>query len=79
VSALPEAGTDPIGALLGRRPVHFRGLGFTDTPCYARGRLAPGVSFTGPAVVDQGDATTLIVPGIRARIDHAQNMILERS
>jgi N-methylhydantoinase A len=72
-------GTDPRGALLGRRSVHFRGPGFTDTPCYARVRLAPGISFTGPAVVDQGDATTLVAPGIRARVDHAQNIILESS
>src|SRR5262245_32673084 len=43
-------GSDPDRALLGRRPVHFRGLGFTDTPCYARGRLGPGVVFDGPAV-----------------------------
>jgi N-methylhydantoinase A len=72
-------GADPGRALLGRRAVHFRNLGVADTPCYARERLAPGVVVAGPALVDQADATTLVGPGVRAHIDHAQNMILERS
>jgi N-methylhydantoinase A len=72
-------GVDPGRALVGRRAAHFRTLGFTDTPCYARDRLAPGMALTGPAIVDQGDATTLVAPGVRARIDPAHNMILERS
>jgi len=72
-------GTDPAAALVGRRAVHFRGLGFADTACYARERLAPGMALTGPAIVDQSDATTLVTPGVRARVDSAHNIILERS
>jgi N-methylhydantoinase A len=71
-------GPDPRRARVGSRPVHFRGLGFTDTPCYARDRLAPGMTFAGPAIVDQGDATTLVAPGVRARVDLAHNILLER-
>jgi N-methylhydantoinase A len=71
-------GPDPRRARVGSRPVHFRGLGFTDTPCYARDRLAPLMSFAGPAIVDQGDATTLVAPGVRARVDLAHNILLER-
>ena len=73
-----RAGGDVAHALAGRRPVYFRGAGFRDTPCYARDRLAPGMRFDGPAVVDQADATILIAPGFRARIEPATNIVLER-
>jgi N-methylhydantoinase A len=87
VGALPErataaprlAGGDLASALVRRRPVYFRGRGFVDTPCYARERLAPGLRFDGPAVVDQDDATVLIAPGFRARIDSAADIVLERA
>ena len=72
-------GADAHRALAGGRLVHFRGLGFTDTPCYARALLAPGMTFAGPAIIDQGDATTLVAPGVLARIDRAHNILLERS
>jgi N-methylhydantoinase A len=79
VPALSPNGTDLSHALAGSRPVYFRRLGFVRTPCYARGRLAPGMAFSGPAIVDQDDATTLVAPGVRARIDQALNIVLERS
>ena len=72
-------GTDARDALARERPVYFRGAGFAATPVYARGRLAPGMAFTGPAIVDQDDATCLVAPGFRARVDHAHNLLLERS
>jgi len=75
----PAAGGGDIAkALVARRPVYFRAAGFIDTPCYARERLAPGMRFEGPAVVDQEDATILVAPGFRARIDTATDIILER-
>ena len=78
-AATPAAGGGDIAnALVGRRPVYFRDAGFVDTPCYVRDRLAPGMCFDGPAVVDQADATILIAPGFRARIDTATDIVLER-
>ena len=62
-----------------RRQVHFAGRGVIDCACYARSRLVPGMTFDGPAIVDQGDATTVVAPGFHARVDHATNIILERS
>jgi N-methylhydantoinase A len=70
-------GDDAGRARAGSRRVHFRGLGFIDTPCYGRSLLAPGMTFGGPAIVDQGDATTLVAPRVRARVDHAHNILLE--
>jgi N-methylhydantoinase A len=87
IGTLPERVTPAItgtvgdlaSARAGRRPVYFRGTGFVDTPCYARDRLAPGLRFDGPAVVDQEDATVLVAPGFRARIDSAADIVLERA
>jgi N-methylhydantoinase A/oxoprolinase/acetone carboxylase beta subunit len=36
------------------------------------------MTFDGPAIVDQEDATVLVAPGFRARIDHALDIHLER-
>jgi len=66
-------------AMTDRRPVYFRGTGFVATPCYARGALAPGMSFEGPAIVTQDDSAPLVAPGFRARVDDADNILLERS
>jgi N-methylhydantoinase A len=75
----PAAGGDVASAVASRRRVYFRGAGFVDTPCYARERLAPGMAFAGPAVVDQGDATVLVAPGFTARVDPATDIIMERA
>ena len=74
-----EAGRDLGQARAGERRVYFRSAGFSPTPCYDRSRLAPGMTLDGPALVDQDDATSLIAPGFRARVDHAHNILLERS
>ncbi|MGH7386099.1 MAG: hydantoinase/oxoprolinase family protein, partial [Candidatus Rokuibacteriota bacterium] len=87
VGALPHPETRPPDSGAGRlaeagtghRPVYFRGVGFVSTPCYARGGLAPGMVFDGPAVIEQADATPLVAPGFRARVDEARNILLERS
>ena len=87
VGALPHgARTLPVtaggalaAAITGHRPVYFRGVGFVSTPCYARGGLAPGMAFEGPAIIEQDDATPLVAPGFRARVDDAHNILLERS
>jgi N-methylhydantoinase A len=64
-------------ALAGVRPVYFdQKGGFVDTPCYTRSRLAPGMTFEGPAIVDQDDATTVIFPDFHAKVDPVGNLIL---
>src|SRR5207302_4897816 len=39
-----------------RRQIHF--AAWRDTPIYRRGDLAPGMTFAGPAVIEQSDTTT---------------------
>ena len=41
---------------------------------YARDRLRPGDRITGPAVVQQVDATTMIEPGAVAVVDKIGNL-----
>ncbi|MDP2330021.1 MAG: hydantoinase/oxoprolinase family protein [Reyranella sp.] len=78
LSVHPEVGPDPAGAIVGRRPVWFpEARDFVDTPIYGRDGLLPGHRFAGPAVVEQMDATTLVPPGMTARVDVYLNLILE--
>lgn len=55
---------------------------FAEGPCtttlYERDRLRAGMTFTGPAVVYQYDATTLIPPGWAAVVDGGLNLVVER-
>jgi N-methylhydantoinase A len=55
------------------RQVWFDG-GWRETPVYRRERLAPGVTGTGPAIVEQLDATTVVEPGDRVRVDAFGNL-----
>ena len=76
--AHPDAGPDASGAIVERRPVWLAETrDFVPTPIYARERLRPGNRFTGPAIVEQMDATTLVPPGTTARVDAYLNLILE--
>jgi N-methylhydantoinase A len=58
-----------------RRPVYFGG--WIDTPIYRRWALKPGMAFEGPAIVEQSDTTTVIEPGMAARIDAYGNLLAE--
>jgi N-methylhydantoinase A len=75
---LPRAEPSPDGAL--PAPASVRDVWFdgaeqpVDTPIYVRDALPVGVRFTGPAVVDQLDTTTLIPPGVEAEIDENLNI-----
>jgi N-methylhydantoinase A len=61
-----------------RREVYFDGEA-VDTPVYERSEIPAGVTFEGPAVIDQLDTTTLVPPGVRAEVDEYLNIRLEVS
>jgi N-methylhydantoinase A len=61
----------------GRRPVWFAADAPATARLYAREHLLPGHVIEGPAVVEQLDATTLVFPGDRARVDAAHNLLIE--
>jgi N-methylhydantoinase A len=65
-------------ALAGERPVHFdEAHGFAATPIYRRDRLRPGHRIAGPAVVEQMDATTVILPGQSAAVDEWGSLVID--
>ena len=59
------------------RAVWFDGDEPVETPVFDRSQLQPGNRLSGPAVVDQLDATVLVFPGDRLRVDGHGNMIME--
>lgn len=46
------------------------------TPVYARADLGAGMQFDGPLIVEQLDATTLVPPGARLRVDEYLNLLI---
>lgn len=74
VDTIKATRQDPIKE---RRPVFYEELGgFVETPVYERDCLANGMSFEGPAVVEEPHATTLIGPGVTVRVDQYTNLIV---
>ncbi len=62
---------------VGSRAVYFDSDTAVDAVLYDRAQLLPGQEITGPAVIDQLDSTTLVYPGDTARVDGANNLIIE--
>ncbi|WP_165241993.1 hydantoinase/oxoprolinase family protein [Corynebacterium lizhenjunii] len=57
------------------RDVYFSANGgWSTVPVYQRAELSPGARLTGPAIIDQLDATTVIPPGDVAEIDEWANI-----
>jgi N-methylhydantoinase A len=73
-----EAGPDASAAIVRHRPVWLEeARDYVNTPVYARDAVRPGNRFSGPAIVEQMDATTLVPAGMTARVDAWLNLILE--
>jgi N-methylhydantoinase A len=60
------------------RPVYFpeRG-GFVECSVYDRYRLGPGLTVTGPAVIEERETTVILLPGDEAAVDPHGNLIVE--
>src|SRR6185503_14841002 len=50
--------------------------GYTRAPIYARDALRPGDELCGPLIVEQMDATTVVPPGLAARVDEHYNLMI---
>jgi N-methylhydantoinase A len=74
----PLGGPDASKAIREQREVWLaESRDFVSCPVYAREDLKPGNRFAGPAIVEQMDATTVVLPGMTARVDAYLNLILE--
>ncbi|MEM6740605.1 MAG: hydantoinase/oxoprolinase family protein [Pseudomonadota bacterium] len=83
-AVLPLAGAavapvSPTGAAspIGTQPVWFDARGAQETPVWERAVLPAGHELSGPAIVAQFDATTLVPPDARLRVDDALNLVME--
>ncbi len=62
----------------GSRQAYFpESNGFTDTPIYDRYRMKPGMTFDGPAIVEERESTVIIGPNAKCHIDEHFNLIAE--
>jgi len=79
VKSSPFNGEDPSPALQERRPVFLgeRDGGFVECPVYERSQLRPGNRAVGPAIIEQMDSTTVILPGQKAVVDQYRNIIID--
>ncbi|TQF84170.1 hydantoinase/oxoprolinase family protein [Elioraea sp. Yellowstone] len=59
-----------------RRAYFGPASGWIETPVLRRGDLAQGAD--GPLIVEEYDATCLVLPGWRARIDEGANIVIDR-
>jgi N-methylhydantoinase A len=62
----------------GRRRIHLGAKDSVEATLYERDRLEIGMTVSGPAIIEQFDATTVIPAGWTARVDGYRNLILER-
>ena len=76
--ALPASPRAIADAVKGRRKMSHGGT-LSEATLYERDRLGVGAAITGPAIVEQFDATTVIPTGWHGRVDGYRNLILERS
>lgn len=62
----------------GQRDVFFNGK-FLSTGLYERDELMAGQSITGPAIIDEAGATTIVPPGWSIKVLDLGDMLMERS
>jgi 5-oxoprolinase (ATP-hydrolysing)/N-methylhydantoinase A len=75
--SLSEAGGRGSGpALKGRRPAWFDS-GFVDTPVYDRYALGTGDRISGPAIIEEREATTVIPPGDSITVDASGTLAID--
>ncbi len=78
IEAAETEGPDPSASVTGSRRVWMpEADGHVEATTYDRARLAPGNVVEGPAIIDQMDTTTLVLPGMVATVDPWRNLILE--
>ena len=65
----PILGGNVLQALAETRSVWFPETGFVATPVYKRELLPAGTEFDGPLIIEQMDATTVVPPKAKFRLD----------
>ncbi|OJU81314.1 MAG: methylhydantoinase [Solirubrobacterales bacterium 70-9] len=70
-------GEDATAAVVGTRATCFVPAdGYISVPVYDRSLLKPGNQISGPAIVEQMDTTTILLPGDTCRVDTLRNLVI---
>ena len=75
LTKVPVTGRVLEDAVSGRRDVYFDGQ-WVDTAIYDRDLLEPGMEFSGPAIVEQSDSTTVVPPRMTAVVENYGSIII---
>jgi N-methylhydantoinase A len=84
IGKVPPIVAEPATSVAGapvphaQRTVFHRGH-WIEAQVYRRGDLHPGQDFAGPALVEQEDTTTWILPGWRVGVDKSGNLHVQRA
>ncbi|MSP04472.1 MAG: hydantoinase/oxoprolinase family protein [Acetobacteraceae bacterium] len=74
----PNAGPDATAAITASRNIWLpENKNFVTCPVYDRTKLNAGNCVPGPAIIEQMDATTWVLPGTIARVEPYLNLIVE--
>ena len=74
----PHASGDPGDALIATRDIYFdAATGYQQCPVYDRALLKTGNRISGPAVIEQMDTTTVLLPGDSCTVDELRNLVIE--
>jgi N-methylhydantoinase A len=65
------------GAQRGARPAYFPELGgYVDTPVFERGALGAGETLSGPAIIEEVEATTVLLPKAVAVVSERGHLVI---
>src|SRR5690554_113996 len=73
IVALPKTGAVLDDAVKGRRMVDYATEGTHEATIYNGELLEPGMSFTGPAIIEDPGTTIVVHPGNRVHVDDFGN------
>ena len=73
----PKTGKNLAEAIKGQRQVDFVEAGIHLATIYDGSKLEPGMSFTGPAIVEEADTTVVIPPGLPCSMDDFDNYCIQ--
>ena len=74
ITKLPRTGATVDQAIKGRREVDYATEGIHEATIYDGALLEPGMSFAGPAVIEDPGTTVVIQPDNRVSIDDYGNI-----
>jgi N-methylhydantoinase A len=59
------------------RPVYFEGHGWLDTKVYDREKLGRAAAVSGPAIIEETSASTVLYPEQTLKVDEYGNLIID--